>query len=140
MKIRLLSVVLAVLLVFPGAAFAEIYEWPELKAAFSECTIEMLYSIKTLLDTEIASREDKDKEVVVPVGEYIVGDDIPAGVYTVTTGDHYTSIEIFDNEKRVQDFDFMDAGTIGKLTLKNGQRVVIEYQSVTFSTYKGLSF
>lgn len=144
MKIRLLSLVLAVLLVFPGAAVAEVYEWPELKAAFSECTIEMLYSIKTLLDTEIASREDKDKEVPVPVGTYIVGDDIPAGTYTVTGASNSflsSTVRVLDqNGKKISWAAISNGEQIGKLVLLSGYQIEIEDGAVIFSTYKGLGF
>lgn len=96
--------------------------------------------MEMLLEREIQRRSDFSKEVVVPMGEYIVGEDIPAGIYTVVTGDGYCNLEVYSNGKKIYDYDSLESKTIGKLTLKDGQTVHIKYDSVTFSPYKGLGF
>lgn len=142
MKIRLLSLVLAVLLAFPGAAFAE--NAKGLTNIFSDYSIDTLYVLRVILDTEIASRENKDKEVTVPIGQYIVGIDIPEGIYTITgasTSLYSSSVRVFDQKGNKVLWETISEGEqIGKIELLYGYQVNIEYESVVFSTYKGLGF
>lgn len=85
-------------------------------------------------------QSDEWKQVTVPMGEYIVGEDIPAGTYTVTTGENYCSLEIYSNKEKIHDYDSLDPETIGKLVLQDGQTVLVEYDAVVFSPYIGLGF
>ena len=93
-----------------------------------------------LCTREVQRRSPISKEVVVPMGEYIVGEDIPAGVYTVTTGDSYSNLQVYSNGKRIYVYDSLTTETIGKLTLTTGQIVKVQYDSMTFAPYKGLGF
>lgn len=142
MKIRLLSLVLAVLLVFPGAAYAVNVD--AFTNMFSEYSTEALLALRVFLDTEIASRDNTDKEVTVPVGVYIVGLDIPAGVYTIHNGNkvldyssvwHYSSSGLLLNA-----YTFSGDDYIGKIELEHGQKLDIMSGPVIMSTYKGLGF
>lgn len=85
-------------------------------------------------------QSDEWREITVPIGEYIVGEDIPAGTYTVTTGESYCSLEIHSNGKKVHDFDSFGPEVIGKLALTDGQVVLVEYDYVVFKPYVGLGF
>lgn len=82
------------------------------------------------------------KEVTVPVGDYIVGEDIPAGNYTLTS-DKYSVLKVYksqnasyyDDSYEVEKPDFI----VGKVTLHDGMAVQIVYAPMTFSTYTGIS-
>lgn len=109
----------------------------EVLSDYSDNYLKVLIAIMQL---ELRSRGFKQDEVVVPMGEYIVGEDIPAGTYTVTTGENYCNLEVYSNGKKIHSYDSFDPETIGKLTLTTGQIVKVEYDSVTFAPYKGLGF
>lgn len=106
-------------------------------SAYSDNYLKLLLLV---VEYELQQRNFKSGEVVVPMGEYIVGEDIPAGTYTVAAGKRYCSLEIYTNGKLVHDFDMSAGGIVGKVTLKQGQIVCVEYDSMTFSPYKGLGF
>lgn len=108
--------------------------------AFSVFSDNYLKLAIALFEIELQQRGFAKDDVVVPMGEYVVGEDIPAGVYTVVTGDGYCNLEVYSNGKKIHDYDSFDSETIGKLTLKDGQTVHVKYDSVTFSPYKGLGF
>jgi len=146
MKIRLLSLVLAVLLVFPGAAFAEngnpydayITYWKEL---FGTCSTDLLLQVKSVIDVELASREDLNKEVDVPQGLYIIGIDIPAGTYTITAAGEIAMVTLYTSDDNLITMHSMYEGeAIGKIDLQFGQKIEITGSAVVFSTYKGLGF
>lgn len=109
----------------------------EVLSGYSDNYLKVLIAIMQL---ELRSRGNVQGEVVVPMGEYVVGVDIPAGTYTVTAGQRYCSLEIYTNGKLVHDFDMHSGGSVGKVTLKTNQVVCVEYDSMTFAPYKGLGF
>jgi hypothetical protein len=146
MKIRVLSLVLAVLLIFPGAAFAEngnpydayIAYWQEL---FGACTTDLLLQVKSVIDVELASRDDLNKEVFVPQGLYTIGIDIPAGTYTITATGELAMVSVYTSDDRMVTMHSMyENEAIGKIDLQFGQKINITGCTVVFSTYKGLGF
>lgn len=162
---RIISVLLVLLLAFPCVSIAESAIDPytqlidtclaegmtieEIAATSHQASADVLsdYSdnylkvLIAIMQIELRNRGFSTKSVVVPMGEYIVGVDIPAGTYTVTTGDSYCSLEVFSSAgKKIHDFDSFDSEIIGKLVLKDGQTVLVEYDSVVFEPYKGLGF
>ncbi|MCR4621306.1 MAG: hypothetical protein K5663_04420 [Clostridiales bacterium] len=78
---------------------------------------------------------------VVPVGEYIVGEDVPAGVYTLTSDD-FSEIDLYRDEDDEDVYDSFDCSsplyTIGKITLNKGMKIKIYDSALTFSPYTGL--
>lgn len=83
----------------------------------------------------------EQKTVTVPVGDYIVGEDIPAGSYTLT-GNKYSVIRIYDDESKEYYSDSYEIQKphycIGKVTLINGMKVQVVYASMDFTTFIGL--
>lgn len=139
MIIRLLSLVLAVLLVFPGAAFSEDYE--PLENIFAESSTRDLLLMKTMIEVELASREDKDISVSVPSGIYTVGVDIPEDVYTIIGDDTVSSIKVFDcNRRTVISETLYKDQRLGRTDLLYGYKVQITGGSLLFTRYKGLGF
>lgn len=137
---------LAIIMALPAAAFADGID-------LSALTWEELLELKAAITLEQWSR-DEWEEVEVPQGVYKVGEDIPAGKWTITckTG-KYCDIEFGD--KLAADghslswsgiYDsaliFKDAGSDGRQTeytfeAKEGYYIVIEDSPATFTPYTG---
>lgn len=87
-----------------------------------------------------------EKEVLVPMGVYTVGTDIPAGTYTVKpVSMEGTLFELYADEAMTDALmsDYLSTYTgnyIGKVELKEGNVVVIENANLTFAPYQGLAF
>jgi hypothetical protein len=85
------------------------------------------------------------KEVKVPIGVYRVGTDIPAGEYSLKPGDSYAAITLSTNDD-FSDYSSMisiasiDEEGIGRIVLKDGQFVNVEYGSIIFARFVGLGF
>jgi hypothetical protein len=110
---------------------------------FSGLSLDALIMLKTWINEEIAERTKYDKAVNVPVGEYIIGADIPVGIYTLTINTQSAVLMIYSENGQLIGSHIMlkdSSDTIGKITLKNGQIIEIKGSPIVFSTYKGLSF
>jgi len=139
MKIRLLSVVLVLLLAFPGAAFSE--DYGPLENALAETSTRDLLLLKTMVEVELASREDKDMSVSVPSGIYTVGVDIPEDVYTIIGDDAVSSIKVIDYNGRTVIYETLyKEQRLGRTDLLYGFKVEITGGPVLFTRYKGLGF
>ena len=79
------------------------------------------------------------KEVTVPAGKWIVGEDIPAGKYAITTDSILCSMTIKDGESRVDLKVLTDSDSIGKIELKEGWSVAFT-SSGKFTPPVGLGF
>lgn len=113
---------------------------------FSTMSTSDLVKLRDAINAELSSRNFAEKEVVVPVGEYIVGVDIPAGAYTVRIKDNnaqgYIVIRSADDDLVAHHLlgELWESTSIGKLTLHDGYKVEITYSPFHFSPYKGLGF
>lgn len=107
--------------------------------AFSDYSDNYLKLLIATMRIELQQRGFTQGEVTVPVGEYIVGADIPAGTYMLTAH-NLTDIEVYSNSKCVHNHCLTSSEQIGKLPLEDGQVVKIKYGSVVFAPYKGLGF
>lgn len=102
-----------------------------------------LLSLKDSIDQELANRGEGVKNVLVPVGRYTVGEDIPAGTYTVTyEGAIISLVTVYSgkNDTYGTGYNLSANGSIGKLELSDGQIIEVLYGSVYFSQYSGLDF
>lgn len=132
---KIISFVLALLLCFGStAAFAEI--------SLDGLSAEELLALRDQINALLLER-GIEKEVVVITGIYIVGEDIPAGTYTITpvSEDESGSFRVYDeNGSRIFSEVFRARTPIGKLVLSEGQTVEIANGSAVFAKYKGLGF
>lgn len=105
-------------------------------------TFDELIEINKIIIQEIITRPEW-KEVKVPAGEYVVGEDIPAGSYTILSAKYISAIGIYkDKNKNDIDYNYYIVqanGSIGKLTLKDGMVITIT-SDVIFTPYIGLGF
>ncbi|MBR2565639.1 MAG: hypothetical protein IKE29_13585, partial [Paenibacillus sp.] len=76
------------------------------------------------------------KSANVPAGEYVVGDDIPAGSYSITTDQLLVTIVIGDYDGM---YVVSPDSPVGKLTLKAGDKIQITGK-IVLTKYAGLSF
>lgn len=112
------------------------------KIDFSDLSLDALIMLKTWINEEIAERTKEEKKVCVPVGEYIISADIPAGVYTITyEGSGFSQVGLYTKAGQyIAIYNITPNESVGKITLQEGQSIRITYGPVYFSTYKGLGF
>lgn len=139
---RIVSLLLVLLFSTITFASAETFDISDL--SFSELVV-----LKLKINLAIMQC-DEWKQVTVHEGTYIVGEDIPAGDYTVTyTGSRQSNVYIYPSMQALSENDYIERhnmnpdfenATLGKLSLSNGQVITIQYGSVVFSPYIGLGF
>lgn len=133
MKKKFLSVIL-VLCLLPVIALAEV--------DLSTMSVDELIALNKAVVMELMSRKDF-KEVTVPAGEYKVGEDIPAGIYTVKVkANQFASLNVLDSKKNYTSKIYVVEvdNPIGKLVLEEGEIVATTYGSAIFTPYAGLGF
>lgn len=75
------------------------------------------------------------QSVTVPSGAYVVGEDIPAGSYAVSTAQPLAMVSVEGKSM----YTVTPEEPVGKLVLSDGDRLDI-VNSVTFAPYAGLGF
>lgn len=102
---------------------------------------EDLIALQAAVNKELAARNFAEKEVTVPPGTYIIGEDIPAGNYSFRCDSSFAGIDIEEaNGRFVSGHSLREGETVGKQPLANGQVIEISYGSVVFMPYRGLGF
>ena len=96
-----------------------------------------LVELRNEILTEIMSRSDF-KSVTVPAGNYIVGEDIPAGHYSLEISDGGYMAIVTVNTYTIHSIS--DGNGVGKITLKDGDSISIQASSIVMSTYTVLGF
>lgn len=124
---KFLRFFLAVLLLLPVFASAEV----DIKALSTE---ELLALRVSIVDELMARGEMKSANV--PAGEYVVGEDIPAGSYSITTDQLLVTIVVGDYDGM---YVVSPDSPVGKLTLKAGDKIQITGK-IVLTKYAGLSF
>jgi hypothetical protein len=117
----------AVCMIVPAIACADI--------DLSAMSFDELIELKAQIIAEIMSRDDF-KEITVPAGKYVVGEDIPAGTYTISCSKYMSSICV--NEFEAMYMVTQDS-PVGRIKLKNGDAVELT-SAVIFQKYAGLGF
>ena len=132
MKKQMLSVLLTVLLLLPSVCFA---------VDLSGMSFDELIDLRSQLEKEILSRPEW-KEVTVPAGRWIVGQDIPEGTYCIKKDISITSLKIFadpEDDMWTYLYAVTDENTIGNIRLEKGWIVENSY-SVIFTPAISLGF
>ena len=132
---RFISLLLLVSVMFLfGFAYAE---------DLSKLDDEQLIALSVAVNSEIIQR-NLNKKVKVPTGTYIVGQDIPAGDYTIRPTGTFLRVDIYEGEVKLGNrtgiFSANQEEIIGKISLKEGQIVEISFGGSTFEKYAGLGF
>ncbi len=137
-RVLSIMVVLLVVLGLTGVALADAITVDPATASLEE-----LIATRTAIEQAIMSRDDY-KEVKVPAGTYSVGDQIPAGEYTITTSASMALVTVYGKGGK-EAFDLVSTNTItgadgiGRLVLEDGYTVEI-VGGVLFAPYAGLGF
>lgn len=128
---KLIALILVALSLIPMVAFADV--------DLSGISFDELVSLNGKILKEIVSRPEF-KEVTVPTGSYKVGEDIPAGTYSLglANGTFGSMIQV-NGFQDTYSFTSTDQ-TVGKMILKDGDSVDISIGSVVFKPYVGLGF
>ena len=130
MKKKFLSVILTLCLLLPVIALAEI--------DLSAMSVDELIALNKAVVMELMSRKDF-KEVAVPAGTYKVGEDIPAGSYTVKAKQFAVLVTYEKNGDYGDVYTVESDSCVGKLTLEKGESIQIT-GDVIFTPYAGLGF
>lgn len=136
---KVFCIVVALVGLFAFSAQAESFN-------LSALSFQELVQLQQKLNREIMSRPEW-KEVTVPVGTWKVGVDIPAGTYSVTGGKLMATLEIYSSPEKnyrnmVESYTFsgMTTTAVGRVTLSDGQYVVIDIEPLTFAPPISLGF
>ena len=105
----------------------------------SALSYEELLSVQKSVTKEIISRPEW-KEVKVPAGVWIIGQDIPAGSYSIMP-ENLVTLKFYENtETTYWDYYILESGEgLGKIELKEGMKIDLN-GSVVFAPPKGLGF
>ena len=142
---RIISAILVIVLMLCGIASAEEMTFQAFSDQLSDDTLQQLAAF---LQSETVRRLNVSFDL--PAGVYIVGDDIPAGSWTITVASKVTAEFIVYNsaEKKNAEYAFPDfdellnasygSDTIGKITLSPGNIVEISGK-VHFDPFAGIT-
>ena len=110
----------------------------------SSMTYDELIALRQQLNEEIMSRPEW-REVTVPSGEWVVGKDIPAGEYSVSSGSGGAYINVTRPKGKSYDLIVNQGVTstdnaIGRVNLKDGDVVTVKHGSLIFAPPISLGF
>ena len=126
---KVLVLMLAVMLALPCMSMAAD------PIDLSGYSVDELIELKTAVVGELMERKEI-KSAKIPTGDYIVGEDFPAGVYSVTTDRALVTITINDY---AQMYVVTPDTPVGKMTLDDGDRFKCT-SAITLTVYSGISF
>lgn len=136
-KMKKFALILAAVMVVAAVAYAA-------EIALGDYSFDQLIALQKQITAEIMSRPEW-KEVTVPAGTWSVGDDIPAGTYSMTPTNYavitiwrkaendYSNNGLFYNEMLDED------ESCGKIKLEDGMIVVLS-GSIVFAPPLSLGF
>lgn len=110
----------------------------------TDLTFDELLILQRTLTAEIMSRPEW-KEVEIPTGFWIVGEDIPAGTYTMTTKEQNCDVVIWkgaagDRSNKLRTYYLHPDEPVGKISLEEGWTVEVTYRKMILSPFSGLGF
>ena len=124
---KVLCVLLVIALV-GAAAYAAI--------DLSGMSFEELLDLKARVDKALWASDELQK-VLVPSGDYVIGDDIPAGRWTIfVSGSDSSYVHIEDEKGGYVDSYYLTNGERANVTLKDGYVIELNGQ-IFFTPYTG---
>ena len=124
---KFLGLLLTIFLLVPVFANAEV----DVKGLSTE----ELLALRVSIADELMARGEM-KSANVPAGEYVIGEDIPAGSYSITTDQIIVTIVIGDYDGM---YVVSPDSPVGKLTLKDGDKFKTT-ANIVLTKFAGLSF
>lgn len=131
---KVIAIILATVMLF-AVAYAEFDP--------SELSFDELVDANHRIVMEIMTRPEW-KETPVPSGEWVVGEEIPAGTYSIAAESRMCIMTIWASADKdfgslVGEYVIYEDEPFGKITLKDGYLVVFS-QNVIFAPPKGIDF
>ena len=132
---RLIAIILILSMLLPAAALADL---PDLSNLSTDELLEVIRSAQLLLfSSELVNG------ITVPQGEYIIGEDIPAGTYRIEItgiGGYFDLYESKDGSKIATGLtgSTYDVTDIGKLVLEEGNVLIWRNSTFIFYPYTGV--
>lgn len=132
---KLITMFLILALAMPALALADL---PDISGLSREDLIELNYRIQMLLFSQ-----QLVEGVNVPPGQYIIGEDIPAGTYRIeiTGGTGFYDVYEKEGGRTIltgltgKSYDVLE---IGKITLEDGNVLALYNSTFVFFPYTGL--
>lgn len=134
---KLITIILILAMLIPAAALADL---PDI----SSLSQDELKELDDQIHLIMASYQIDDG-LLVPQGRYIIGEDLPAGSYRADvksdTGGAVTVYESKGSREKTADLLLgkMWGTLVFKLELEEGNYLVLEYNSLILSPYRGLA-
>ena len=142
---RLITVILILTLALPAAALADHATELKWKKRFLTLSDEELSDANTALQLLMFERMAAVNGAYVPAGNYIVGEDIPAGTYRIEyrplTDTSFCSFLAINEETDfgyTTTLGFDSSNEIGKIELTDGTNITLFGGDIYFYTYTGL--
>ena len=146
---KLLISMLIVFLLLSGAVLSEGRGFDK---PLSELDLDELLTMKSQIDSEILVRFNKIDGIVLEPGVYIVGEDIPEGNYFFegVEGRRFSNISVYSSFDEMDPYSYHQEATgigfdeyshapkSGKMILKNGNAVDIDWGPAIIHPYLGL--
>ena len=114
----------------------------------SSMTYDELVALNGQINAAMA-KQNKIDAITVPMGEYTVGVDIPAGAYSIKIAEvtspyriPSSTITVYSKSGVIDERFYLSNATpvIGKVTLKDGYTIKISGDSILLSSYKGIGY
>jgi hypothetical protein len=127
----------AMLLLVPALSFASDLD-------IGSLSYEDLHALYLRIGTELLDRPET-KVFEVPVGVYEVGVHLPAGEYSLMPTSTYAAITVstsddFEDMRAMISISSVEESGIGRIVLKEGTFINIQYGPIEFSTFVGFGF
>lgn len=120
--------IVALLVLVCSVAYAEI-------GNLKDMTTDELIALRTSIEQELIERGET-KVLKVPAGTYIVGEDIPAGKYSISTKQIMATVLVNEYQEM---FMVTPDEEVGKVTLKDGDKIQCS-TTIFLTKYSGLKF
>lgn len=106
---------------------------------YASMTDEQLWEANKAIQAELWARSITKDGVTIPQGEYIIGEDIPEGVYRIAVpeGGWSATLKMSTESGEEKRFAVSDDGPVGKLDL-TGYKYISFSSAVIFYAYTGL--
>ena len=106
---------------------------------YASMTDEQLWEANKAIQAELWARSITKDGVTIPKGEYIIGEDIPEGVYRITIpeGGWSVLLSVYSADDKEERYSISSESPIGKLDLSGKTRIKFD-DVVIFHIYTGL--
>lgn len=138
---KLITLLLILAMILPASSVAELRRVEMNIPDISGLSFEELKELDRQIHMQMFG-ERLVSGVPVPVGKYVIGEDIPAGTYRIETTAENGFIALTSPEGKAKGSYLIgsvyDVMVIGKIVLEEGYTIEIDYGNITIYAYSGL--